>query len=119
MPGRYTLDDAGQPVLEPDLITWALWLERATRDRSRVIAQDYDEGDPAHVVKVSTVFMGLDHRFGDEGPPVLWESMIFGGVLDGTQERYTSRAAAIAGHQRLCERVTATIHRPPAAEPAP
>jgi hypothetical protein len=118
-PGRYILDADGQPVLEPDLLTWGAWLERASRDRSRVIAQDRDEGDPAHVVTVSTVFLGLDHRFGGAGPPILWESLIFGGVLDGQGDRYTSRAAALAGHQRLCERVAATIHRPPTAEPTP
>lgn len=56
---------------------------------------------------VSTVFLGINHRFGGEmaGPPILWETMIFGGPLDGTQERYTSHAAALAGHERWRSRV--------------
>lgn len=41
-------------------------------------------------VRVSTVFLGLDH-FGRVGEPVLWETMIFGGAHDGYQARYTSR----------------------------
>lgn len=33
------------------------------------------------------VFIGLDHRFNGEGPPVLFENMIFGGRLDEFQNR--------------------------------
>jgi hypothetical protein len=36
------------------------------------------------------------------GPPVLWETFVFGGVLDGEMQRYTSKADALAGHQRMC-----------------
>lgn len=49
-------------------------------------------------VSVSTVFMGMDHRFGGDGPPILWETMIFGGPHDGYQQRYSSVTAAIEGH---------------------
>jgi hypothetical protein len=31
--------------------------------------------------------------------------MVFDGALDGEQERYTSRAAALAGHAAMVERV--------------
>ena len=48
---------------------------------------------------VSTVFLGIDHSFG-EGPPILWETMIFDGPHDQFQERYTSKEEAIAGHER-------------------
>jgi len=106
-PDKYILDDNGEPVPCDDVVVWGRWLERASRDRSRIIAQDLDERDPAKTVKVSTVFLGLDHQFGD-GPPVLWETMVFGGVLDGEIRRYTSRAEALRGHQAMCERVTAT-----------
>lgn len=30
--------------------------------------------------EVSTVFLGLDHRFSDEGPPLVFESMAFWGI---------------------------------------
>lgn len=51
-------------------------------------------------VTVSTVFLVLNHSFG-EGPPVLWESMAFGGPLDEDQRRYASREAAVAGHAEM------------------
>jgi len=46
---------------------------------------------------VSTVFVSLDHGFGD-GPPVLFETLIFGGPLADEGERYSTKAEAEAGH---------------------
>jgi hypothetical protein len=89
----YILDDDGEPVSVDDGRVWAAWFETA----QRVVQQDR-----FGTILVSTVFLGLDHRFGAPGPPVLWESMVFGGALDGEQRRYTTKADAIAGHAELC-----------------
>src|SRR5574343_1602124 len=52
---------------------------------------------------VSTVFLTCNQAW-DGGPPVLWETMIFGGAVDDSyQERYTSRVDAEAGHARAVE----------------
>jgi hypothetical protein len=87
--GKYILNTNGEPVLATDLLVWATWMEMAERH----VAQDWIED-----MHVSTVFLGIDHDFTFQGPPVLWETMIFGGPLDGYMERYTSREAAIQGH---------------------
>lgn len=50
------------------------------------------------MIRVSTVFLMLDHSFMG-GPPVLWETMVFGGPSDGEQWRYAHRRAAKAGHR--------------------
>lgn len=55
-------------------------------------------------VKVSTVFLGLDHAYGDE-PPVLFETLVFGGAHDQEQVRYSTWAAAEAGHATWVRRV--------------
>ena len=89
---NYVLKD-GKPVIEPNILKWAKWFESS--DEERVLRKDKIDGD----VEVSTVFLGLDRSFGD-GPPVLWQTMIFGGPHDQFQERYTSEAKAIAGHMR-------------------
>jgi len=104
MLAKYILDDEGQPVRCDDLLIWAAWFENSAHDRSRVIKQDYAEESDR--VGVSTVFLGLDHAFGG-GPPVLWESMVFGTSLDGTTARYTSRADALRGHDAMLARVRA------------
>lgn len=49
-------------------------------------------------VGVSTVFLVLDHNHSGVGPPVLWETMVFGGPDDMAQRRYSSRDAALEGH---------------------
>ena len=59
-------------------------------------------------MQISTVFLGLDHAFGS-GPPILWETMIFGGLLDEFQERYATKAEALAGHQQARRQVAATL----------
>jgi hypothetical protein len=70
---------------------WGRWME----DGNRQVALD-SVGGGAYV---STVFLGLDHSFGD-GPPLLYETMIFGGRHDGYQERYATREEALEGHRR-------------------
>lgn len=108
----YILNAAGEPVcFDHDVIAWGVWFQSA----DRLVAKARDEGNTnkATAIEVSTVFLGLNHQFFD-GPPVLWETLVIGGLLDGQMQRYTSRAAALRGHQEMCERVAETIERPPA-----
>lgn len=93
---RYILDDAGNPVAEPDLMKWAQWMEEGNR---RVALTE--EGD----WRVSTVFLALDHNFAGRGEPVLWETMVFGGPLADEMDRYTSRESAVDGHEKMVARV--------------
>lgn len=109
MTDRYILDAAGNPQPCEDLLEWGRWMETAPRG----VARDIDEGPDGGTIRVSTVFLGLDHSFVG-GPPVLWETLVFGGPLDGEMERYTSKADALRGHQAMCARVTAAL---PAREP--
>ena len=90
MIGRYILNANGDPEPCDDLMEWGTWIGRADRH----LARDIIDG-----VTVSTVFLGLDHAFGD-ATPILWETMIFGGPHDEYQERYSTRADALAGHER-------------------
>lgn len=89
MTDKYILDDNGTPVAEPDLLAWGKWMQSVERH----VANDFLPGD----IHVSTVFLGLDHSFGD-GPPLIYETMIFGGEHDQYQERYSTRDEALAGH---------------------
>ena len=94
MTGRYILE-GHEPVAEPDLLTWALWLETADRH-----VCDSFQGD----VRVSTVFLGLDHSFG-HGPPILFETMAFIGHESIACERYATWAEAEEGHARIVAEV--------------
>ena len=89
---HYILDKRGEPV-RVSLMEWGAWLENFD---NRVLRQQ----TVSATVSVSTVFLGADHRFFGDGPPILWETMIFGGAHDQYQQRYTSRKLALLGHGR-------------------
>lgn len=52
-------------------------------------------------VEVSTVWLGLDHSFGLGGPPLIFETLVFGGPMDGEMDRYPTLDAAQAGHDQM------------------
>lgn len=94
--GRYILDDAGKPVLCEDLAVWAKWFEASDRQVG------WDEIGGA---KVSTIFLALDLNVPAHGPPLLFETMIFGGEHAEYQKRYATREEAERGHAEAIELV--------------
>lgn len=92
---QYLLNEANKPVLAKDVLEWAQWFETA----DRIVQQTNVDG-----WWVSTVFLGIDHQFGN-GPPLLFETMIFNhdGKADTPWrehycERYTTYLQAHEGH---------------------
>jgi hypothetical protein len=71
-----------------DLMTWATWLD--TAEHQVGVARVGN-------AEISTVFLGLDHNFRG-GEPILFETMIFGGPLDGEAWRYATYQEAERGH---------------------
>lgn len=100
MAGRYVLVDK-VAVAEPDLMKWAKIFESGNRH----VATD-TIGD----VRVSTVFLGLDHNFEEEGPPLVFETLIFGGPCDGGMWRYSTWKEAEDGHRVAVEKVKTSLH---------
>lgn len=88
----YTLDDDGttRPV--------SAWQWTQEFNTMRRVIEKTTVGE----AEVSTVFLGLNHNWRD-GPPILFETMIFGLELDedesDPQWRYTTLAEAKAGHE--------------------
>lgn len=62
---------------------------------------------PIDGIQVSTVFLGLDHSMHLSGPPILFETLIIGGPLDGEQRRYATWDEAERGHAEAVARVHA------------
>lgn len=87
----YILDEYGDLKPEDDVIAWGKWFQVHGSER-RVALDEWD----GHFV--STVFLGLDHQFGD-GPPLLWETYADGDII----ERYASKAGAMMGHKRVVD----------------
>ena len=86
----YILDENNKPILST-IIQYVEWIEK--NPERKAVKQEY-VGD----VRISTVFLGLDHAW-DSDIPVLWETMIFGGEHDQYMDRYTSYEEALEGHQ--------------------
>lgn len=93
-PEYYKLVDKVPVVCEADETEW--------HDEARRVGYDTLEDG----VIVSTVFLVLDHNF-YEGPPILFETMVFNGPYDQTQVRYETWDEAVAGHAATLRMVMA------------
>lgn len=98
MTNHWILDDDKRPI-KADLMTWAAFFEN--QNNRRIAATDIENG-----VHVSTVFLGVDHQFG-KGPPLLFETMIFGGPLHEQCWRYASYDDAAIGHKMAVKKAKA------------
>lgn len=88
---KYILDE-NHNLVPVELLVWAEWFENR---ENRQVAIDEING-----TRVSTVFMGIDHNFSDEGGPLLFETMTFGSGEE-IQERYHTWDEALAGHKKI------------------
>jgi hypothetical protein len=100
--GYFILDARGEPVPAADIAVWTLWFETADRSVARtVVAPD---------VIVLSIFSGVDQT-PHSGGPLLFETRVFGGVLDGEEVLNERRATALIAHDELvkwCRVGTAT-----------
>lgn len=102
---HYVVEVGGVIREEPDVKKCAEWLYTA-------YLRDFMDG--GKIVKketignylVSTVFLTLDHQFG-EGPPLLFETMVFpnGSWDEEYMERYSTYQEALEGHKVAVEYV--------------
>jgi hypothetical protein len=88
----YILDENNNPV-PTDTLVAARWFEDNANNPKRVA-----EVEPG--VSLSTVFLALDHSF-TPGKVLLYESLWFGGTLDGNMRRYSTREEALVGHEEM------------------
>jgi len=92
MDARHYILDGKVTVPVDDVIEWA---QQFKRDSVHV-------GDSTvNGVRVSTVFLGLNHEYDPRKPPLLFETMIFGGEHDQACWRYGTWDEAEVGHERI------------------
>ena len=94
----------------PDLMQWAQWYEAAHKDGSFRVGETV-----VRELRVSTVFLGIDHRFLGDGPPIVFETMVFNEIGEGREryaqafdececmQRYCTYAEAEQGHEAIVE----------------
>ena len=105
-PRYYDMD--GKEISMSD---WSLYLSDVTLNRH--IGDDRIDG-----FRISTVWLGLDHRFrcvpNNDLPPLIFETMIFldhekesekGDQFSYYMERYSTKEEALEGHKIACQLV--------------
>jgi hypothetical protein len=99
----------GHEIIPVDWMTWAVWFEEADAEHesadvenTRRIGWWSRDG-----VRVSTVFLGMEHGWDEQQRPLIFETMVFKGEpgYDEYCERYATYDEALAGHMRVVEDV--------------
>ncbi len=93
----YYILENGVPKPISSIQEWGQWWEKTDRTVAKTKIRK---------VLISTVFLGLNHQWSD-GPPLLFETLVFGGSLDGEMERYSTLDEAKAGHEAMVKRIRA------------
>lgn len=86
----------GEEVVACSMEEWSEMLKKPDRILGK--AQSKKKG-----ITVSTVFLGLDYNFSKHGPPLLFESMVFG-IEDEICIRYSTYKKAMLGHAQLASK---------------
>lgn len=82
--------------MDGNAIEWDQMVELFKSDEARRVGYD-KVGD----VTVSTVLLVMDHSFLEDGPPVIFETMVFGYdavAADSDDDGYSTKEQAAEGH---------------------
>lgn len=93
----YYILDGKTVVPTTDIKKWGEWFQENYNNRH--VADTKKDN-----IRVSTVFLGVDHSLG-YGPLQVFETMVFGGEHDGDMNRYSTWEEAEKGHNTVCIQV--------------
>ena len=91
----WILDKEKRPI-RVSILEWAVWFEAG---KQRCLDEDVCG------IRVSTIFLGVDHSFGEGGPPILWETMTFGDDEMGQERCSGTWEQAEEMHKRIVKSV--------------
>ena len=81
---------------------WVRIMSEANKNDIDIKRIAYDKiGD----VEASTVWLGLNHAWNPDSPPLIFETMVFGGDDDGWQDRYSTKEQAQTGHNLVVMKI--------------
>jgi len=90
---RYYILEGKNPVQVHDIEHWEKWME----DKSNWILKKNKVTD---IVKVSTVFLGIDESLKGAGLPVCFSTAIIGGAEDGLETKHNTWEEAESEHKK-------------------
>lgn len=98
----YYILSGQEPVPCNDWLHFGEWMFRDGIEHRRIAETVFDEHDKNQKqVRISTVFLGLDHAGYFSDIKQLFETQVFGGERDGYIKRYATWQEAEAGHRQV------------------
>jgi hypothetical protein len=88
-------------------ISHATWAQLFCDERH--VARDVVGHPEGGSITVSTVWMGINHNFSGDGPPLIFETMVFGGELSQDTWRWSTHKEAREGHAQVLAEVRRRI----------
>ncbi len=93
----HTYDRDGSPI---PYTKW-MWI-RGVANWYKIVRHDHLQAD----LLVSTVWLGYDHSMRMGGPPIIFETMVFGlKRFEGYQDRFGLGRVTFEGHERILAQV--------------
>jgi hypothetical protein len=93
-------------ILENGMVRSASMLE-AGKQLADIDSRRVDHTVISDDCVVSSVFLVLDHNFSDEGLPILFETLVFGGPYDGAMWRASALGQAKKIHWEIVDNLRA------------
>jgi len=96
--GTYKLDE-NRNAIPCSTIEWGEQHEQMRRDCTKHVADETIDDK-----RISTVWLGLDHQWNENGPPLIYETMVFNGDPHEIYcKRYSTWQEAEKGHHRAVQ----------------
>jgi hypothetical protein len=93
----------GKETIPVDIKTYLEYQQKAFYENKE--ANTHVGDDTKHGVRVSTVFLGVNANILKKGKPLLFETMIFGGIRNGERHRYSTWEEAENGHKKIIKEI--------------
>lgn len=103
MPIRYYKLEGKTPVAVESFIQWNLWMASASFAEITVMYNEFAD------CLISTKFVGIDLNPGSgnyKSQPMVFETLVMGGVLDGKKNLYPTWDEAMQGHLKICTQIS-------------
>jgi hypothetical protein len=102
MPIRYYKLEGKIPVAVESFKDWNLWMASVSFADTTVMYNDFNDS------LVSTRFVGVDLNPGSsnsKSQPMVFETQVMGGALDGKKNLYPTWDEAVQGHLKICTQI--------------
>lgn len=99
---HYYIEEHGLPVPAPTVKAWAAWI--AEQGDQRTLACTH-----VGTSEITTCFVGINMADSDADDPIVYQTTVNGGLLNGASWRYASRTLARRHHDTVVAIVKASV----------